>query len=557
MPKKRRFPRWQKVWFIISVVCLAAVLVLGLFRQHVVRSLSDQNEAERWTQGSGRAAQVSCFYASGSALTQESVLQLNYTINNSLTAASMKAAGDGAGLFMWCASGVGSTQIDLEDKESSVTAIGVLGDFFEFHQFQYLSGGPFLTDSEMKDQIVIDEYTAWRLFGSDNVVGQTVQIGGVDHLISGVIRRPSGYFARQAGISDSTSICIMSYKSLLQYTSESSDLQDSDQNGQNSDQNGQNSNESDGDSGGDSQSPQGRIDPDPALRAGRVSVLDNLLSVPVQAADTNTDTASEGSGGGDGQEQESTADTGSGDTQQPAQDDGSADTQETSAQTEDTAGGAQPSGSTAATASESGTEAPAAQSTQESAQQEGIGTQNTDYTDSGRISCYEAVMPEPVDGFALGIVRKNAGSSSDVSVVDNSSRYTTASLLGDLRGFTQRGMMVTGYALPYWENIARGWETVLSMVVLFQILLLSVVILFVIFVIVYYFRHKTWTATGTFAKIKDRIYDRQSRARYGKGQKIEGLSTLSDDLREAGESDKNTEDKKPDPESEDKKPDQK
>ena len=43
----------------------------------------------------------------------------------------------------------------------------------------------------MKDYCVIDEDAAWQLFGSNDVAGMTVYIGGVPHIVTGVIRRPA------------------------------------------------------------------------------------------------------------------------------------------------------------------------------------------------------------------------------------------------------------------------------------------------------------------------------------------------------------------------------
>lgn len=482
-----RFKLWQTIWLLLSLACLVVILVLNSYRSNVTASLTDQDVAQRWETDNRKAAQVSCFYRDGAQVTEETILQLNYNISKSLENASIKASDDGTGQFIWCASGMGNTTLSYKKNESTVTAIGVLGNFFDFHLFHYISGGPFVTDSGMRDQIIIDEYTAWKLFGSGNVVGQTVEIGGVNHLISGVIRRPSGKFVKEAGISDDTSICIMSYKSLLQYTSEgAAPSQDNSQ-----------------DNGGSVNTGTDSQDSGESQNVGLLDVLENSLSVKAQASEIGTETASE------------------------------AATETTAEQDSTSASTAQESADTAATAS-AGTESAAAATTKaaqenENTLPEGTGTQNTNYTDSGRISCYEAVMPEPVNGFAGSVVRQRAGNSSDVTVVVNSSRFGTVSLLDDLRGFAYRGMETSGYTFPYWENVARGWESVLSLVVLLQFILAAVPILFVIVMIIYYFRHKSWTAGSIYGRIKDRIYEKQSEKRYGKGGKAEGLSVLTDE----------------------------
>lgn len=484
-----RFKLWQMIWFLLSLACLVVILILGSYRNHVAASLTDQNEWKRWETEGRRAAQASCFYRDGAETGEETILQLNYNISKSLENASIKASDDGTGQFIWCASGTGNTTLSYKKNESTVTAIGVLGNFFDFHLFHYISGGPFVTDSGMRDQIVIDEYTAWKLFGSGNVVGQTVEIGGVNHLISGVIKRPTGKFVKEAGISDDTSICIMSYKSLLQYTSE-----------------GAAPSQDDGrDNGGSLNTGTDSQDSGESQNVGLMDVLENSLSVKALAAEAGTETASEASTETTSEQDNTSAST--------AQESESADTAATaSAETE--------------SAAAAGTQA---KQEDENALPEGTGTQNTNYTDSGRISCYEVVMPEPVNGFAGSVVSQRAGNSSDVTVVVNSSRFDTISLLDDLRRFAYRGMETGGYTFPYWENVARGWESVLSLVVLLQFILAAVPVLFVIVMIIYYFRHRTWTAGGIYGRIKDRIYEKQSEKRYGKGGKAEGLSVLTDD----------------------------
>ena len=43
----------------------------------------------------------------------------------------------------------------------------------------------------MQDYCIIDQDAAWQLFGSNNVAGMTVKIGGIPHIIAGVVERPA------------------------------------------------------------------------------------------------------------------------------------------------------------------------------------------------------------------------------------------------------------------------------------------------------------------------------------------------------------------------------
>lgn len=50
--------------------------------------------------------------------------------------------------------------------------------------------GSYFSGSDlMQDHIILDQDSAWQLFGSYDVEGMQVMIGNVPHIVSGVIRR--------------------------------------------------------------------------------------------------------------------------------------------------------------------------------------------------------------------------------------------------------------------------------------------------------------------------------------------------------------------------------
>ena len=87
--------------------------------------------------------------------------------------------------------------------------------FFFFHPLELVTGSYFMPDDVMKDKIVIDEMLAWELFGSSDIVGQCVVIGGINHYIAGVVKIQEGSLKEAAGLSKS--IVYMSYDSLSRY----------------------------------------------------------------------------------------------------------------------------------------------------------------------------------------------------------------------------------------------------------------------------------------------------------------------------------------------------
>lgn len=108
-------------------------------------------------------------------------------------------------------------QVTLQYGKSTVQtkAYGVGGDFFQFHPLQLVYGSYFSQSDLMQDRIIIDTETAWKLFGSSDVVGMFVTIDQVPHMIVGVYERDSGYFNDAAG--NDQSLVFVSHNTLAEY----------------------------------------------------------------------------------------------------------------------------------------------------------------------------------------------------------------------------------------------------------------------------------------------------------------------------------------------------
>ena len=72
--------------------------------------------------------------------------------------------------------------------------------------------------------------------------------------------------------------------------------------------------------------------------------------------------------------------------------------------------------------------------------------------DESTIDCYEIVMPDPISGYALGIMEEMMGGAE---IVENSGRFTPRRLSELLRSFGQRSMRTGAVIYPYWENALR------------------------------------------------------------------------------------------------------
>lgn len=322
--------------FLIFLILLFAVDRIG-------QTQMSQQAAERWS-SEGNVSQVSCFFSVSARMTEDRLISFEHTIDGELTNAAVTKTSENPGARLWADAYSADGKITLSTDRGKVDAdaIGIGGDFFLFHPLTLLYGAYFSGNDLNSDYCIIDEDAAWQLFGSSDVAGMTVFIGGQPHIVTGVIKRPDGRLAEAAGL-DSTMVYV-SYNTLSKY--------------------------------------------------GRSNGLNH----------------------------------------------------------------------------------------------------------------YEIVMPNPVSGFAYDLIKKNLGSDEKESeVVENTSRYSLLSRLKLLGTFGTRSMNGKAIIYPYWENIARGYEDILALLTLFEILfvLYPAGLALVLFCI--WWKHKGWTLKDVWNKAKDKL----------------------------------------------------
>jgi hypothetical protein len=237
--------RKRNIALIVIAVLVITQMALGLLSDFLVSKLYDQNEAVRWSEEK-RSGQVSIFFTQDQMVEVDGIKRLEYQLKKKMVDAGItpleddKESGkttivdtielgkktdavsserqetDLSGVYASCFSAQGVSTLVFETKVAQdITTIGVDGDFFLFHPLELVSGSYFYPEDLMKDRIVIDEQLAWDLFGSNDIVGQCVQIENVNHYIAGVVKRSSGRINEAAGLSKS--IVYMSYDSLSKY----------------------------------------------------------------------------------------------------------------------------------------------------------------------------------------------------------------------------------------------------------------------------------------------------------------------------------------------------
>lgn len=206
--------RLQIVLSLIVVFSLALFLGITAWCNNKIENLEDQQAAARWDDEGG-CAQVSCFFTRGMEVNHFQIMSFEKELESALTEAAVTVENENARLYVDAYSAQGKITVVSSQSTLEAQAIGIGGDFFFFHPLQLVSGGYFSGNDLMKDSILLDEEAAWQLFGSSDIEGMSVTIGGVPHYISGVIKREEGRFAENAGLN--STVIYVSEETLSEY----------------------------------------------------------------------------------------------------------------------------------------------------------------------------------------------------------------------------------------------------------------------------------------------------------------------------------------------------
>ena len=136
-------------------------------------------------------------------------------MEDGLKKASIEAEAEDVKHFVDAYSVSGTLNIASGNQEMEVKAVGVSDNFFLFHPVTLLQGSYFDEHMIMKDGVILDEDAAFRLYGSNDVVGMPLYIGNEQFYIRGVAKKADGYFEKKAGLTSST--CYVAVETLEKY----------------------------------------------------------------------------------------------------------------------------------------------------------------------------------------------------------------------------------------------------------------------------------------------------------------------------------------------------
>ncbi len=208
---KKVFTKKQIVWLIVT----GAVLILFFINLAIGIGLSKtqnvQISADRWD-SKGEHAMLSVFFSDMAYATEDTMKELSFNIDEGLDKEAVSASNDHARRKVDGYSSTGKISVTSDTSTQEVKAYGVGGDYFLMHPLKMLSGSYFDGNDVMQDHIILDNDTAWLLYGSYNIVGKPVWIGDKLHIVSGVYERDKGRLNDLAGNNEATAY--ISYESL-------------------------------------------------------------------------------------------------------------------------------------------------------------------------------------------------------------------------------------------------------------------------------------------------------------------------------------------------------
>ena len=128
------------------------------------------------------------------------------------------------------------------------------------------------------------------------------------------------------------------------------------------------------------------------------------------------------------------------------------------------------------------------------------------------IDCYEIVLPDPITGYARGILEDSFPVDGG-EVVEISGRYSLSSLFDVVGEFGERSMRVNGVIYPYWENALRLIEDQAALLLILLILFaLCPVICAVVLVIRYIRRGWRYAKRAVPEKVETAVERRREQA---------------------------------------------
>ena len=194
----RKLGMKKLIFFAVCLVLLLAALGCFLGIHRLSRLLPSQLEAERWQGGSEvEYAQISCFIPVDETVSLNQIGAFREAMAKKLHEAALDVGTEGV-LTADAWSRVSKVSVSSALGKGDVYATAVGGEFFSFHPITLISGNYISSTDLMQDRALLDEETAWLLFGGTDIQGLTFKINGVPFVVAGVIEREQDFATKMA-----------------------------------------------------------------------------------------------------------------------------------------------------------------------------------------------------------------------------------------------------------------------------------------------------------------------------------------------------------------------
>lgn len=163
------------------------------------------------------------------------------------------------------------------------------------------------------------------------------------------------------------------------------------------------------------------------------------------------------------------------------------------------------------------------------------------------ITCYEAVMPNPIENYAYNTLKTACGIQEDLSdefentdknplffgdceVIQNTKRFHGKNIMKKFSQAKYKSMRVNSVSYPFWENVARvenEWQT---KAFICRWLIVTVPIISVFIFLCVLWKNRTWSIKQIF------VFGFEKLREQFENQRLESESVMQDELEEANSS---------------------
>lgn len=175
--------------YVICIVCVLCIFAVNIYKWNLIGGLSMQNPGKRWSADGAESGYAAAYMSEDEGINLESIMSFKDKYRSVMLEDSLEISGTSRHYIdAYSCEGRLEVSQDIGKTKYMVNVTAVGGDFFYFHPMELLCGS-YISDGDlMHDRIVIDENTAWNLYGSSDIEGKACVIDGKYYYIAGVVR---------------------------------------------------------------------------------------------------------------------------------------------------------------------------------------------------------------------------------------------------------------------------------------------------------------------------------------------------------------------------------